>query len=1708
MRIRTPVSAMVGAYVLVMQIFAAAPAARDAPEVVAWGGSDGGVTEVPSGLSNVVAVAAGDRLSLALKADGQVVAWGSTEKGQTTVPVGLSNVVAVAAGSYHGLALSVDGRVTAWGWGDYGQRDVPEWLGRVVAIAAGAERSMALTAEGQVVEWGGGYDGKTPISAGLSNVVAIAVSRSGNMALTSDGRIVEWVRAELQPPRIGLSNVVAISGGESHALALTADGRVIGWGANEQGESSPPLALSNVVAIAAGAFHSLALQADGRVVGWGAVFSGQPQVAQGLSNVVAIAEGAVHSLALRGQPPGTAAPAAIGPRFLVGPVEQPFHHRIIVRNGATSYGAAGLPAGLALDPETGVISGVPAKVGEYPITLSAANPLGSVAWPVTLFVTGAPTVLSRGVETLFFGQRFVYQVVSGNWPNVYSASGLPAGWRIDATSGVISGTVAAFGDTPVSLTVSNRLGVGTGSVTFRVSPVAVSGWDGFVPVPAGLEDTMALAGGGGHNLALTSAGRVVAWGLNGSGQTNVPPGLAPAAAIAAGTSHSLALLMDGRVVAWGAKSQGQSSVPAGLPRAMAIAAGGDHSMALTTDGQVVVWGRNDQGQATVPADLENIVAISAGDTDCLALTADGRVRAWGRYERAEFRIGDYTFVPVPLPAGLTNVTAISAGKTHGVALLSGGGVAVWGWRVQSSGFNFDYNSGYFDGLRDVVAVAAGGDFQLHTLRREGGITSISGPPLLGEVVAIAAGASNLLALTSRPSGVAAPLATGPRFLPAVATLAFRHQIVVRNGALAYVANGLPPGLVLDPVTGLISGRPAQAGSYPIVLGATNLAGSSTWTVTLIVNDPHPPPAPTVTPGGSLQIGLGSEFRYRIEASEDPDWFGAGGLPSGWSVDARSGLISGVPVESGDFTVSLMASNRTGPGKASLAIRVSPVTAWGSESNGSTNAPVSVPPGLSNLVAIAAGGEFDLALGEDGRVISLGNFNSRTSYQLVVPAGLRDVVSIAAGDSHALALTADGRVTSFGDHGQTNVPAGLRNVVAIAAGLDHNLALTAAGRVVAWGQDFAGLLRLPDDLPRVVAVAAGFYHGLALTDSGGVIAWGWDPVGQTSVPAGLGNVVAIAAGTRHSLALTADGVVVAWGGNADGQCTVPPGLGRVVAIAAGQDHSVALTADGRVVAWGQTAWNQTRVPEGMANVVGIAAGGRHSLALSSLPPGLAAPARYGSRSFVATLNQASQYRIAVRNGATSFGATGLPPGLVLDPASGLIAGQATQGGIFSVILSATNAVGSTSWPVTVFVNGIVGEPRPPTVFNSGLVPVRIGFPFHYAIEADSTPESYDAAGLPPGLVLDEATGVLEGSPEQSGDFVVTLGASNRDGRGLGSVTFRVYPVAPVVALGSYDDGSSYRPVVVPGGLTEVIGIAAGDDHFLALTRDGRVVAWGSNAFGQTDLPGSLDHVIAIAAGARHSLALRADGRVVAWGSGLPQVTAVPAGLVDVVRIEAGDSYSVAVTADGRVAAWGSTDSGQTDLPVGLSDVAEIAAGFGHVLALTTAGNVMGWGANGAGQATPPADLRNVVTVAAGAAHSLALKSDGQVVAWGSDRMGQSTVPHGLSNVVGVAAGTGHSLALTADGRVVAWGAGWEGRTSGLSNVLAVAAGGLSSLALVRVREGVRLTVRTSTGRLTLSWPEGVLQAATDVAGPWQAIAGARSPWTPRPAGRTGFFRVRK
>ena len=102
---------------------------------------------------------------------------------------------------------------------------------------------------------------------------------------------------------------------------------------------------------------------------------------------------------------------------------------------------------------------------------------------------------------------------------------------------------------------------------------------------------------------------------------------------------------------------------------------------------------------------------------------------------------------------------------------------------------------------------------------------------------------------------------------------------------------------------------------------------------------------------------------------------------------------------------------------------------------------------------------------------------------------------------------------------------------------------------------------------------------------------------------------------------------------------------------------------------------------------------------------------------------------------------------------------------------------------------------------------------------------------------------------------------------------------------------------------------------------------------------MTNVVSIAAGGLHGLALKANGTVEGWGArGTTDFTQdfgqenAPSDLTNAVSIAAGFFHSLALKSDGTVRQWGDTSIGQTNPPSGLRSVLAIAGGYAHSYAL--------------------------------------------------------------------------------------------------------------------------------------------------------------------------------
>ena len=332
----------------------------------------------------------------------------------------------------------------------------------------------------------------------------------------------------------------------------------------------------------------------------------------------------------------------------------------------------------------------------------------------------------------------------------------------------------------------------------------------------------------------------------------------------------------------------------------------------------------------------------------------------------------------------------------------------------------------------------------------------------------------------------------------------------------------------------------------------------------------------------------------------------------------------------------------------------------------------------------------------------------------------------------------------------------------------------------------------------------------------------------------------------------------------------------------------------------------------------------------------------------------------------------------------------------------------------------------------------------------------------------------------------------------------------------------------GFLTGVVAVAAGGDFSMALKADGTVWTWGANlrgSLGNNDPlhgiqqkpvqvvgvggTGVLTNVVAIAAGRYHALAILDDGTLLSWGSnqygqlGLNDNNTVggsdyprhvvgtsgSGNLGGVKSIGAGNYYSMALLSDTTVVAWGQNDAGQlgdgTSSPFTLTDtpqhvlnaplgsnftgVKEIAPNRHQALALKNDGTVWGWGSNATGelgqgpsglsQYNNPfqvngvggsGTLSGVTALAEGGHHSLAIQPNQTMLGWGKNSNGQvgngsngspvtnpdQVVGAGgsglLGSVVGLGAGDNFSLALKSDGTIWSFGDGSSGQLGNGTN----------------------------------------------------------------------------
>jgi alpha-tubulin suppressor-like RCC1 family protein len=1087
-------------------------------------------------LINVIAVAAGDHFSLALKTDGTVWAWGDDTYGQladngslapatySNVPIqvaGLSyRITAIAAGANHALALDQYQEVFAWGENNQGQlgngtggdltnahdSDVPVYITSGQAIAAGGDHSLIIQSNYYVLAWGdntdgqlgtGGYGGNSPSpvysdSSYYGGATAIAAGVNHSMAIIS-GTLYTW--GDDTYGQLGDGGLVYTTCG---GVTLCSDAPVA------------VADIAGVTTIAAGGNHSLAVLTDTTVDAWGYNSNGQlgngtsgspandsdtPVVVTGLSSVASIAAGGIHSLAVKTD--GT-----------------------IQAWGGNTDGQLGDCSNS--DSSTFVLVS-----------------LGSCGGSFTAIAAGASHSLAIKSD----------------------------------------GTVWAWG--------SNTDGeLGNGDHVSKNSPVEVTALIGTT--------ITAVAAGDHFSLALDNSGHVWAWGDDTYGElgddyilyptttfSNTPfevTGLVNVTAIAAGANHAIAFDTSNQAWTWGENTQGQlgngsggdlshtydSDVPSvALTSVTAIAAGGDHSIAIY-GGYIYTWGDNTDGQdgqgytggnfiypvyAYVNYYIGTPTAVAAGVNHSDALNSSGNVWTWG--DNTYGQLGDGSGLGGNNPnvtevqqvgggGPLAGVTAIAAGGNHSLALISGGTVDSWGYDSNGQLGNGTSGSPTYDsdlpvvvtGLSDVTVIAGGGIHSL-AVQTDGAVQAWGG----------------------NTDGQLGDCTNTDR-----STFVLVNFGVCGAGSIAAVAAGTFHSLTLK----------ADGTVWAWGDNSYGELGDENTDPTNVPVQVHDPSDPTKYLTGVTAIAAGDY--YSLALKSDGTVWAWGNNSYGLLGDGFAEGSSPVPVEvqqiggGGPLTgVSAIA----GGANHALALVGDTVVAWGSNGNGQ----------------LGDGGAESIA------------YDPVQVQQIGGGGNLTGVTVIAAGYLHSLAVITGGTADAWGDNTYGQLGDGgmettayypiqvqqiggggpLTDVTAVSAGGGHSLAVISGGTADAWGDNANGQL-----------------------GDGGAESYALYPIQVQQIGGGgpLTSVTAVSAGGLHSLAVISGGTVDAWGdntysqlgdGEAEGTAYYPiqvqqiGGGGPLTGVAAvsaavsvvdvNYSHSLALMSDTTVDAWGDNSYGE-------------------------------------------------------------------------------------------------------------------------------------------------------------------------------------------------------------------------------------------------------------------------------------------------------------------------------------------------------------------------------------------------------------------------------------------------------------------------------------------------------------------------------------------------------
>ncbi len=566
--------------------------------------------------------------------------------------------------------------------------------------------------------------------------------------------------------------------------------------------------------------------------------------------------------------------------------------------------------------------------------------------------------------------------------------------------------------------------------------------------------------------------------------------------------------------------------------------------------------------------------------------------------------------------------------------------------------------------------------------------------------------------------------------------------------IQWQSGSAPPGIQLDPATGILSGTPpaGTAGTYQL-----SFAIESPFYERVVQ---------------TLTLTVSEKTQQKTVASSQS--FAA--LASDGSLFSWPQALGAYPA--GDGFVEI-ASN----GSAFAALKNDgSIKAWGQAAYGGTGAPTG-----KGYIKIFSNGRAFAALTKDGHIASWGDAVDASAGPQYLSAPLDGgYVDIVSNSNAFVAIKADGSIATWGLRGSGGFGGptgpGFKKVV---AGPVSFVALKNDGTVFSWGTDAGSMTSAPTD-DGYIQVFANAYGFAALKTDGSIATWGMNsPNGNALAPSGKGYTT-IVANDYAFAALKSDGSIYAWGLGDLGGSGAPTTSGFVTLIA-NQRSFAALSQDGSVTSWGFLSTNANAAPAGNG-FVQVFGNGNAFAALRSDGSikawgnpdagGDGAPGGAGFRTIVP--NSLGFAALKADGSITSWGDLNIR---ISPSGTGFTKVVANRYAFAALKQDGTiqawgqfESGGSLVPPARKFVSFATPQDQLPWVsvtkspnFSaqlnqsfSTLAPIR-GYPFASI--------SISKGALPPGIQFDQQSGLLFGKPSKLGNYSFTLTAEN----GLKSVS---------------------------------------------------------------------------------------------------------------------------------------------------------------------------------------------------------------------------------------------------------------------------------------------------------------------------------------------------